>query len=57
MATLEAQKEELEKEMATHSDDLGKLTDLQKQLDALTPQLEEAEQAWEEAALALEEDE
>ncbi|MFK5676696.1 MULTISPECIES: ATP-binding cassette domain-containing protein [unclassified Ligilactobacillus] len=57
MATLEAQKDELEKEMATHSNDLGKLTDLQKQLDTIVPQLKEAEQEWEEAALALEEDE
>ncbi|ETA74718.1 ABC-F family ATP-binding cassette domain-containing protein [Ligilactobacillus equi] len=54
---LDSQKSNLEIEMAQPevATDLGKLTDLQKQLDELTTKLAQAEEAWETASLELEE--
>lgn len=54
---LDTQKSNLEVEMAQPevATDLGKLTDLQKQLDELTTKLAQAEEAWENASLELEE--
>ncbi|MBB1080375.1 ABC-F family ATP-binding cassette domain-containing protein [Limosilactobacillus sp. STM2_1] len=57
MATLETKQEEVQEQMSQPdiATDIGKLTDLQKQLDELKAQSEEVEIAWTEAAEKLEE--
>lgn len=56
MTTLETKQEEIQEQMSQPdiATDIGKLTDLQKQLDELKNQSEEVELAWTEAAEKLE---
>lgn len=57
MNQLGEQQEQVEAQMADPdvATDIGKLTDLQKELDALTKQLEDVEEQWTVAAERLEE--
>ena len=57
MNQLGEQQEQVETQMADPdvATDIGKLTDLQKELDALTKQLEDVEEQWTVAAERLEE--
>ncbi|GIC73348.1 hypothetical protein LFLT20_03520 [Limosilactobacillus fermentum] len=57
MNQLGEQQEQVETQMADPdvATDIGKLTDLQKELDALTKQLEDVEEQWTAAAERLEE--